>query len=91
MEKFNKIEGGIPNDDVSEWMKALREADFSSEEIDLILERANKDYFKANHPNFIEEELEKIKKEYWDKYKRALNKEEIEYFRKGLEIRLKEK
>jgi DNA-binding transcriptional MerR regulator len=91
MERFKKIEGGeIPDEDVPNWMKVLRENGFTPEEIDMVLERANENYRLAKHPHFVERELKKIEKEYLKKYNRPLTKDEVEYFRKGLESRLKD-
>lgn len=88
MSKIEKIT--IPDEDVPNWLKALKEGGLSEEEIDSFLERKNKGYFEAKHPNYIEDELNKIKEEYFRKYHKVLTKEEEEYFRKGIESRLKE-
>jgi len=91
MQKFGKIEKmGIPDDDIAGWMESLREGGFSNEEIDSILEKTNLNYSKARHPNFIEDELEKIKTEFLKDHGKELTPEEIEYFRKGIKSRLED-
>ncbi len=90
MNNFEKNQGGIPDEDIPAWMSNLRENGFSVEEIDLILENANLNYRKAKKKSFIEEELNRISGEHFETKGRPLNKEEREYFRKGLEARIEQ-
>ncbi|MBU2564252.1 hypothetical protein KKA23_01595 [Patescibacteria group bacterium] len=86
-----KIEGDrIPDEDVDNWIKSLQDGGFSDKEIDLIVENLNVDYKKRKNPDFVEEELEKLKKYLFDKIGRSLTQEEIDYLTKGIRNRLED-
>lgn len=87
---INNIEKvSIPDDDMVNWIKTLRTGGFSEEEIDSMMMRLNKSYFNLKGRQSIEGELEKIKKEWLEKNKQTMSSAQEEYFRKGLELRLK--
>lgn len=89
--KFEKIEKvRIPDEDMPEWIKTLREGGFSDEEMDLILENLNPTYRKMKDPDFVEKELERLRKDLFEKIGRPLTREEIEHLRKSIESRLEE-
>lgn len=91
MEKFEEIKKvQIPDEDVSEWIKALHEGGFDSEEIDSVLENLNLTYKKAKDPGVIERKLSAIKDYYRNNYNKTLTEKEIEYFRKGIEEKMNE-
>jgi len=88
VEKIENLQ--IPDDDMVGWINNLREGGFSQEEIDFMMPRLNKTYFESKSGEVIEQELEAIKKEYENKFKQALNEDQLEYFRKGIAMRIRD-
>lgn len=89
--KFEKIEKvRIPDEDVPGWIETLQKGGFNNDEIDLIVGNLNVEYKKARNPNYVEEELERVKEDLFKKMGRSLTQEEIEHLRKGIESRLEE-
>lgn len=84
---INRIQ--IPDDDMVNWIKALHEGGFSTEETDSMMTRLNEKYFDAKGGEIIEKELKEIKKRWKEKYKRGMTRDQEEYFRKGIAIRLR--
>ena len=80
----------IPNEDMPNWIQTLREGGFTDEEIDIILSNLNVEYRKTKNPNFVEEELNRLKEYLRKEHKRILSPEEIEYLRKSIENRLED-
>lgn len=85
----------VPDEDMPEWIKTLREGGFNDEEMDLVFTRLNRAYREAKYPDakkeeYIEKELEELKKYFLQKYSRVLTPTEIEYLKKGIESRFEE-
>lgn len=86
MEKFekpaDKIEKiRIPDEEVQEWMKTLREGGFTDEEMDFMLMRLNKTYAQVKGKEDFERTLEELKKYVSTEYGKILTPEQIEDFR----------
>jgi hypothetical protein len=84
----NKL--SIPDDDLPNWMRVLREDGMTDDEINGIFCKTNKTWLEARLPELIERALEKIN----DTKKRqngiGLIGKEREYFRKAIEKGLRE-
>ena len=87
-EKIEKVR--VADEDGLDWINLLKSEGFSNQEIDSIMSGLNKTYRQKLRPNFVAEELEKIKAAFEKKTGRNLNNEQIEYFKKGLQSRLEE-
>jgi hypothetical protein len=90
MEKFNffkEKDEGIPDEDVINWIKTLREGGMNENEIDLILEANNLNYRKAKNHTF-EKELQKILEKFEKENNRTMTADELDYYIKGIKIKL---
>lgn len=82
-----EIKMNIPDENIQNWMQVLREGGFDDKEIDSILMHLNPTFRKIKAPELIKKELENVVNNFRAKRKREMNKDEIEYFRKGIEER----
>lgn len=85
------VKARILDDDLPEWIGALKDGGFTQEEIDMIVSRLNKTYLKENKPRMVERELTRLQKEFRKEYGRILTPEELDYLKAGIESRFKEK
>ena len=78
----------IPDNDMPGWIQTLREGGLTDEEIDKMLIHLNKESAKQKGADVVEQELKKVEEEFVAKSGRYLNKDEKEYFKKGIRERL---
>ena len=78
----------IPDEDVPNWIGALREGGLRDEEIDAVLARLNKIYREKKGIDVVGEEVDKIKDYLFRKYQRILTPEQIKYIRQGVEAEM---
>jgi len=90
MEKNEQIIGmSVPDDDVPGWIQTLHEGGFSTKEIDSILGHLNKEYFNHTLEGKIDQVLKQEIEYLKIQYNRILSPEQIEYLRRGIEMRFK--
>jgi hypothetical protein len=77
----------LPDQDIPNWIKTLREGGFTDEELDSMLPRLNKEYSKASGIDPIEQELQKIEKTLVKKHGRTLTEEQRKYMRESIGTR----
>lgn len=75
----------IPDDDLPNWMRVLREGGMTDEEIDSIFCKTNKTWLETRLPELIERELMKINEIKKKQNGFGLMEEERKYFRKAIE------
>lgn len=88
VEKMKKIR--VADEDVLDWIRSLKEGGLSNEEIDAVMSKLNSLYRKKRQPDFIVDELDKFQEEYREKHGQEMPPEMVEYFKKGLKMRLED-
>jgi len=78
----------IPDEDMPNWIGALREGGLSDKEIDSVLARLNKTYREKKGIDIVGEEVEKIREYIFKKHQRILTPEQIKYIRQGVEAEM---
>lgn len=79
----------IPDRDMQNWIKALRESDLTEEQMDRMLAHLNRTYAGAKGiEEVVEKELEKLKEYLRKEHGKKLTEEQEEYLRKSIESRL---
>lgn len=91
--KFENLGGEIdrikiPDEDASNWIKALEEGGFSYDEIDKIMTHLNRTWRMAKKPELVKERMDEIIKNAWAKDKLILNDEEKEELKRKIEAEL---
>lgn len=86
MERIKKnYKLSIPDIDLPNWMRVLREGGMTDDEINSIFIKTNKTWLESKLPELVERELEKINEKNRQLRGIGLSPEEKEYFRKSIE------
>jgi hypothetical protein len=83
MNRIEKI--SIPDDDMVEWITALREAHFTDEEMHSVLAYLNATYVGLQEKHEVVQEVQKLDEHLKTVYGRGLTQEQREFFLKKIE------
>jgi hypothetical protein len=86
-EKIGRLR--IPDGDMPDWIKTLRESDMTEEQIERMLIHLNRTFAEGKGvKDIVEKELEGLKEYLKKEHGRELTDEQEEYLRKSIETRL---